>query len=260
MVVSPLCIKVAHFLGVSSGSSKESKRTLLVPNLSHLQSRNLLYLPRGESVATWRYLPNLEVIHYSSLYGTIKTLQDNIGLYSTIHDYTGLYRNIQNYTGLYRTIHDYTELYGTIKDYKYLYIVLYRIIHDYTGLLKTIQDYTWLYRTIYDSTELHRTIQINTGLYRTIQYYIRLYRTIQDYIGPELEIVVELGNLVPRKNLVLQKVFLLWDIYKIKKRNVSEFLQKLCILNRTYQFLWNTHDFLCWNTITTLFLRIITHF
>ena len=50
----------------------------------------------------------------------------------------------------------------------------------------------------------------------------------------ELEIVVELGNLVPRKNLVPQKVFFAFEIFT--KLDSEKFLQNhlFCIVFVTY--------------------------
>ena len=44
----------------------------------------------------------------------------------------------------------------------------------------------------------------------------------------ELEIVVELGNLVPRKNLVSQKVFFDFEVFtELNSKNVSEITAKI---------------------------------
>ena len=62
---------------------------------------------------------------------------------------------------------------------------------------------------------------------------------------PELEIGVELGNLVPRKNLVSQKVFFDFEVFtELNSKKFLKLLQKLFVLHRLYQFLWHTHDFL----------------
>ena len=66
--------------------------------------------------------------------------------------------------------------------------------------------------------------------------------------SPELEIVVELGNLVPRKTLVSQKVFLILRyLQSWTAKMFLKLLQILLVLLRLYQFLWHTHDFLFWN-------------
>ena len=45
---------------------------------------------------------------------------------------------------------------------------------------------------------------------------------------PELEIGVELGNLVPRKNLVSQKVFFDFEVFtEFNSKNVSEITAKI---------------------------------
>ena len=76
----------------------------------------------------------------------------------------------------------------------------------------------------------------------------------------ELEIVVELGNLVPRKNLGSQKVFLILRyLQSWTAKMFLKLLQKLFVLLRLFQFLWHTHDFLFWNTKTTLFLWTYPH-
>ena len=48
------------------------------------------------------------------------------------------------------------------------------------------------------------------------------------WVGAELEIVVELGNLVPRKNLVSQKVFFDFEVFtELNSKNVSEITAKI---------------------------------
>ena len=42
-------------------------------------------------------------------------------------------------------------------------------------------------------------------------------------VGSELEIVVELGNLVPRNNLVSQKVFMALRLNKVRKQFSQKF-------------------------------------
>ena len=54
----------------------------------------------------------------------------------------------------------------------------------------------------------------------------------------ELEIVVELGNLVPRKNLVSQKVFFDFDIFiELNSKKFLKLLPKLIVLHMIYPFL-----------------------
>ena len=62
-------------------------------------------------------------------------------------------------------------------------------------------------------------------------------------ISPELEIVVELGNLVPRKNFVSQKVFMILRyLQSWTAKMFLKLLHKLFVLLRLYQFLLHTHD------------------
>ena len=46
---------------------------------------------------------------------------------------------------------------------------------------------------------------------------------------------------------------------ELNSKKFLNLLPKLFLLHRLYQFLWHTHDFLFWNTITTLFLWTCPH-
>ena len=48
-------------------------------------------------------------------------------------------------------------------------------------------------------------------------------------------------------------------ITKLNSRMFQRFLPTLFVLHTTYPFLWHTHDFLCWNTLTILSLWTYPH-
>ena len=63
-----------------------------------------------------------------------------------------------------------------------------------------------------------------------------------------------------QKQFGLAESFVASRYYILTKLNSQvKFLPKFVLLHRTYQFLQYTHDFLCWNTLTILFLWMHTH-
>ena len=65
---------------------------------------------------------------------------------------------------------------------------------------------------------------------------------------------------ISQKEFGFAESFFDFEVFtELNRKKFLKLLQKLFVLLRLYQFLWHTHDFLFWNTITTLFLWTYPH-